>query len=151
MHFIALILSTLLLLVGCSFFERVRPDGGLPGPKQFPNCDELTIEGIVLKRDDFELAGLTLGKYALGKLAYKRDPKLEQIYSQAARDRTVEECIYEAALRRGDIDPDDKRQRDYLKSLIHFLQLPHTAEEFIRTGLKIPFPFQQNLRILMRA
>lgn len=88
----------------------------------------------------FELAGLSLGKVALGKLEIVKKPKILGALSVVARNSLVTEYLICVAIERGDVERGNTIQVDYLRRMLQFLATGPNAEEFDRWQRDNPFP-----------
>lgn len=129
-----------LFLLGC---ETGDIAGGSVGPVA-SECSEVSVQGKVIDKRRFETAGVTLGKWALGKLEYQNTPELSFVYSQATRNNIVSECLLRVAKKNKDIDSDDPEQVAYLRSFLHFVSTGPTPDKFIEYTRANPFPRRGN-------
>lgn len=142
----ALVLLPLtVLLSGCPFFTP-------PAQPVPPGIDRLGCErpsqSVALNKHQLEVAGLNIGKFALGKVDYRSQPELVKLITDASTDLLVVDYLVCVAKNRKDIDPNDPEQVHHIRIFLAFMQSKPTADQILEWQRRNPLPKKQgNLEI----
>lgn len=114
------------------------PQPSVPGPN-IAACGDRPADVVAYDRQ-LDLAGVNLGKIAVGKLDMETSQKVVKVLTAAARSAVVVEYLTCEAEERGDIDKSDRAQVNYLRSMFLFMQTNPTAEQFTEWQRTNSFP-----------
>lgn len=137
---VAPISAVLLVLIGLAIFYTFRspietsppaPTGSLsPGPTapaiKCPPAPPLLAS---VSSRDLQIAALNLGRISLGTFHAREQPQAFELLQKAARDALAIDYLVCQAEARGEIDPKDPKQTDYLRRFWEFSSTNPTPAE----------------------
>lgn len=88
----------------------------------------------------FDLAGVNVGKVAVGSLQISAKPEILSALSAASKNTLVVDYLICVAAARGDIEKGDGEQSNYLRQMLLFFQTKPTADQFSKWQTEHPFP-----------